>query len=86
MYEDINLADLWSKSEQESGVNLTSKERQLKKFQQPKENALTNCDTAQVNDNLVTTVSQKSKSYLEAAKVNLDNNNNYQTFTTRPTL
>ena len=47
---------------------------------------LTNCDTEQVTDNLVTTVLQKSKSYLEVAKGNLADNNSNQTFPTRPTL
>ena len=66
---------------------MTSKGTQLAKtFQQPKYDALTNCDTEHVTDNLVTTVLQKLKSYLEAAKVNLADNNNNQTFPTRPTL
>ena len=55
-------------------------------FQQPKDDALTNCDTEHVTDNLVSTVLQKSKSYLEAAKGNLSDTNNNQTFAIRPTL
>ena len=75
------------KYERESGVKFDIKRNATKMFfQQPEENALTNCDTEQVTGNLVTTVSHKSKSYLEAEKGNLADNNNNQTFTTRPTL
>ena len=67
--------------------NLTSKRTQLTNFfQEPKYDALTNCDIEHVTDNLVSTVSQKSKSYLKAAKVNLSDNNNNQTFPIRPKL
>ena len=55
-------------------------------FQQPKDDALINCNTEHVTDNLVSTVLQKTKSYLEAAKGNLVNNNNNQTVPIRPTL
>ena len=56
-------------------------------FQQPQDDALTDCDTEHVTENLITTVSKKSKSYLEAAKGNLaNNNNNNKTFPTRSTL
>ena len=45
-YEDFNLADLWSKSERESGVKFDiQKDKTNKTFQQPKDNALKNCDT-----------------------------------------
>ena len=57
-----------------------------KTFQQPKDDALTICDTEHVTGNLVTTVSKKSKSYLEAAKGHLANNDNNKTFPTRSTL
>ena len=68
-YEDFNLADLWSKSHWESGVKFgIQRDSNRKFFQQPKDDALTNCDTEHVTKNLVTTVSQKSKSYLDAAK------------------
>ena len=81
------MADLWSKSEQESGVKLDiQKDATNKKIQQPKDDALTNCDTEHVTDNLVSIVLQKSKSYLEAAKGNFSNTNNNQRFPIRPTL
>ena len=81
------MADLWSKSERESGVKFDiQRDSTSKIFQQPKDDALTNCDTEHVTDYFVTAVLQKSKSYLEAAKGNLANNNNNQTFTTRSTL
>ena len=58
--EEFNLADLWSKSEQESGVKFDiQKDATNKKFQQPKDDALTNCDTEHETHNLVSTVSQK---------------------------
>ena len=86
-HEDFNMVDLWSKSERESGVKFDSqRDSTSKTFQQPKDDALTNCDTEHVTDNLVFTVSQKLKSYLEAAKVNLADNNNHQKFPIRPTL
>ena len=85
--EDFNLAYLWSKYEQESGVKFEiQKDATNKQFQQPKYDALTNCDTDHVTDNLVSTVLQKSKSYLEAAKGNLSDDNNNQIFPIRPTL
>ena len=74
-YEDFNLEDLWSKSERESGVKFDiQRDSNSKTFQQPKDGALTYCDTEHVTKILITTVSNKSKSYLEAAKVNLANN------------
>ena len=86
-YEDFNLADLWSKSERESGVKFDiQRDATNKSFQQPKDDALKNCDSEHKTDNLVSTVSQKSKSYFEAAKQNLADNNNNQTFPIRPTL
>ena len=86
-YEDFNLAYLWSKSERESGVKFDIKRDATNKiFQQPKYYALTNCDTEYVTDNLVSTVSQKSKLYLEAAKGNFSNKDNNQTVPIRPTL
>ena len=61
-YKDLNLADLWSKYGRESGVKFNiQKDATNKKFQQPKYDALTNCDTEHVTDNLVSTVLQKSK-------------------------
>ena len=85
--EDFNLEDLWSKYERESGVKFEiQKDATNKNVQQPKDYALTNCDTDYVTDNLVSTVLQKSKSYLEAAKINLSDTNNNQTFPIRPTL
>ena len=75
------MADLWIKSKRESGVKFDIQRDSTRKiFQQPKDDALTNCNTEHVTENLVTTVSQKSKSYLEAAKGNLVDNNNNQTF------
>ena len=65
---------------------LKYKRTQLKKIQQQRDDALTNCDTEHVTDHLVFTVSQKSKSYLEAAKGNFTDTNNNQTFPIRPTL
>ena len=86
-YKDFNLAYLWSKYERESGVKFDIQRDSTSKIsQQAKDNALTNCDTEHVTDNLVTTVSQKSKSYLEAEKVNIADNNNNQIYSTRPTL
>ena len=43
-------------------------------------------DTENVTDDLVSTVSKKSKSYLEAAKGHLANKNNNQTLSISPTL
>ena len=81
------MADLWSKSERESGVQFdTQRDVTNKKFQQPKDDVLTNYDTEHVTANLVFTVLQKSKSYLEVAKGNLADNNNNQTVPIRPTL
>ena len=86
-YEDFNLADRWRKSERESGVKIDiQRDTTNKTFHQPKDDALTNFDIEHVPDNLVSTVSQKSKSYLEAAKINVADNNNNQTFPIRPTL
>ena len=86
-YEDFNLVDLWRKYEPESGVKFDIQRGSTSKIiQQPKDDALTKSDTYHVTDNLVTTVSQKSKSYLEAEKVNLADNNKNQTFPTRHTL
>ena len=83
----FNLADLWSKYGRESGVKFNiQKDATNKNFQQPKDDTLTNCNTENVTDNLVPTVSQKSKSYLEVAKGNLSNENNNQAFPIRPTL
>ena len=85
--EDFNLADLWSKSEQESGVKFDIQRNATSKhFQQSKYSALTNRDTEHVTDNLVSTISHKLKSYLEAEKRNLADNNNNHTFPIRPTL
>ena len=85
--KSLHLADIWSKYEQESGVKFDiQKDATNKTHQQPKDDTLTNCDTEHVTDNLVSTVLQKSKSYLEAAKVNLSDTNNNQTFPIRPTL
>ena len=84
-YKDFNLSDLWSKSEQESGVKFDiQRYSNSKTFQQPKDDALTDFDTEHVTKHLITTVSKKLKSYLEAAKVNLANNN--KTFPTRSIL
>ena len=81
------MEDLLSKSEQESGLKFDiQRDATNKLFQQPKYDALTNCDTEHVTDNLFSTVSQKSKLYLEAAKINLADNNNNQTFPIMPTL
>ena len=81
------MVDLWSKSQRESGVKFDiQQDATNKKFQQPKYDALTNCDTEHVTDNLVSTVSQNLKSYLEAAKENLSDTNNNKTFPIRPTL
>ena len=81
------MIDLWSKSERESGVKFDiQRDSTSKIFQQPKYDALTNCNTEHVTENLFTTVSQKSKSYLDSAKGNLADNNNNQTFPTRPIL
>ena len=67
--------------------NSTFKRTQLiKKNQQPKDDALKNCDTEHITDNLVSAVAHKLKSYLEAAKGNLSDTNNNQTFPIRPTL
>ena len=56
-YKDFNLADLWSKSEQESGVKFDiQRDATNKCFQQPKDDALKNCDTEHVTDNLVSNV------------------------------
>ena len=45
-YEDFNLADLWSKSERGSGVKFDiQRDSNSKKNQQPKDDALTDCDT-----------------------------------------
>ena len=86
-YEDYNLADLWSKFEQESGVKIyIQRDATIKFFQQPKDEALKNCDTEHVTDTLVPTVLHKLKSYLEAEKVNLADNNNNKTVPVRPTL
>ena len=85
--EDFNLADLWSKSERESGEKFDiQRDSNSKKNQQPKDVALTNCDTEHVAKNLVTIGSKKSKSYLEAAEGNLDENDNNKTVPTRSTL
>ena len=52
--KSLHLADLWSKSERESGVKLDIQEDATnKKIQQPKYDALTNCDTEHVTHNLV---------------------------------
>ena len=60
MYEDFNLADLWSKSERESGVKFDIQwDSNSKKNQQPKDDALINCDTDHVPKHLVTTNLQK---------------------------
>ena len=84
MYEDFNLADLWSKSEQESGVKFDiQKDATNKTWQQSEDDALIKCYTEHVTDTSVSTVSQKSKSYLEAAKGNLSDENNNQTIGTR---
>ena len=81
------MAYLWRKYEQESGVKFDiQKYATNKKLQQPKDDALTNCDTEHVTDNLFSTLSQKSESYLEAAKGNFSDPNNNQTFPIRPTL
>ena len=86
-YEDFNFADLWSKSERESGVKFDiQREATNNFFQQPKDDALTNGDTEHVTDTLVSTVSQKSKSYLEGTKDNLADKNNNQTVPIRPTF
>ena len=86
-YEDFNLANLWSKYERESGVKFHIQRGVTNKtFQQLKDDALINCDTEHVTDTFVSAIMQKSKSYLEAAKGNLDNNNNNQTFPIRPIL
>ena len=77
----MNLADLWSKYEQESGVKFDiQRDLNSKTFQQPKDDALPDFDTDHVTENLITTVSKKSKSYLEAAKGNLADNNNNKHF------
>ena len=55
-------------------------------IQQPKDDALTNFDTEHVTENLVTTILQKLKSYLDAAKGNLADNDNNKTFPSRYTL
>ena len=87
MHEYLNLAYLWSKSERESGVKLDiQRDSNSKIFQQPKNNTLTNCDIEHVTKNLYTTVSQKSKSYLDAEKVNLADNDNNKTFPSRSTI
>ena len=58
-YEDFTLADLWSKSERESGVKFDiQRDSNSNFFQQPKDDALTNCDTEHVTENLVTTVAE----------------------------
>ena len=81
------MAYLWSKSERESGVKFDiQSDSNNKKFQQPKDDALTNCNTEHATKHLVTTVLKKSKSYLDAAKVNLADNDNNKTFPTRSTL
>ena len=81
------MADLWSKSEWESGVNFDIQLDSNSKFlQQPKDDALTNCDTEKVTKNLVTTVLQKSKSYLDAAKEIFVDNDDSKTFPTGSTL
>ena len=86
-YEDFNLADLWSKSDPESGVKFDiRRDSNSKTFQQPKDDALTDCNTEHVTENLITPVLKKSKSYLEASKVILSNNDNNKTFPTRSTL
>ena len=86
-YEDFNLVYLWRKYEQESGVKFDiHKDATNKNIQKQEYYALTNCDTENVTDNLVSTVLQKSKSYSEAGKCNFSDNNNNQTFPTRPTL
>ena len=86
-YKYFNLEDLWSKSERESDVKFNiQKDASKKYFQQPKDDALDFFDIEHVTDNLVSTILQKSKSYLEAAKGNLSDTNNNQTFPIRPTL
>ena len=58
--EDFNLAYLWRKYERESGVKFDiQKDATNKIFQQPKDDALKNCDMEHVTHNLVSTVSQK---------------------------
>ena len=81
------MADLWSKSERESGVKFDiHRDATKKSFQQRKDDALSNCDTEHVTDTLFSTVLLKSKSYLEATKINLADNNNNKIVPIRPTL
>ena len=84
-YKDFNFSDLWSKSERESGVKFDiQRDSNSKTSQHPKDDALTDCDTEHVTKNLITTVLKKSKSYLEAVKESLAQNN--KKFPTRSTL
>ena len=86
MYEDFNLADLWSKSERESGVKFDMlKDATNKTLQQPEDDALIKCDTEHVTDNLVSTFLQKSKWYFEAAKGKFCDTNNNQKIPIMPT-
>ena len=86
-YEDFNLADLWRKSKQENGVKFDiQRDSNNKKFQEPKDDELTNCDTEHVTKNLFTNVLQKSKSYLDVAKGSFADSDNNKTFPTRSTL
>ena len=83
-YNDFNLADLWSKSERGIGVKFDIQQESNRKiFLQPKDDALITCDTDHATKNAVTTVSQKSKSYLDAAKGSFDDTNNNKTFPAR---
>ena len=85
--KSIHLADLWKKSEREIGVKFDIQKGATNEFfQQTKDDTLTNFDTEHVSHNLVFTVSQKSKSYLEAAKGKFSDTNNNQTFPIRSTL
>ena len=63
------MADLWRKSDWESGAKFDiQRDATNNFFQQTRDDALINCDTEQVTDTLVSTILQKSKSYLEAEK------------------
>ena len=56
------MADLWIKSELESGVKFDiQQDSNIKRNQQPKDDALTDCDTENVPENLISTVLKKSK-------------------------
>ena len=81
------MAYLWRKSKRESGVKFDIQRDSTSKIShQQRDDALKYSVTEHITDNLVTTLLQKSRLYLEAAKGNLAYNNNNQTLPKRSTL